>query len=80
MDGPALPNEKKSALWTAFKRAVRTALVTTVVTLALFIVVLMIFEDKLIYFPSRDGVGPSPGEEVWLTASDGVKKIGRAHV
>jgi uncharacterized protein len=36
-------------------------------------VVLMIFEGKLIYFPDRNGVGVSPGEEVWLTAADGVK-------
>lgn len=73
MDAPALPTENKSALWTAVKRGVRTALVTTVVTLGLFILALMIFENKLIYFPARDGVGPSPGEEVWLTAADGVK-------
>jgi fermentation-respiration switch protein FrsA (DUF1100 family) len=68
-----LPSEKKSALWTALRRGVRTALVTTFVTLVVFILALMIFEDKLIYFPSREGVGPSPGEEVWLTAADGVK-------
>jgi hypothetical protein len=68
-----LPTEKKHALWTALKRGVRAALVTTVVTMVLFILVLMIFEGKLIYFPVRDGVGASPGEEVWLTAADGVK-------
>jgi fermentation-respiration switch protein FrsA (DUF1100 family) len=31
------------------------------------------FEDSLIYFPTKGNVGPSPGEEVTLTASDGVK-------
>ena len=73
MDGPALPTEKKNALLAAVKRVVRTAFVTTGVTVGILVVLLMIFEGKLIYFPSRDGVGPSPGEEVWLTAADGVK-------
>ena len=73
MDGSALPTEKKSALLAAVKRGVRTALLTTVVTLALFIVLLMIFEDKFIYFPAKDRIGSSPGEEVWLTTGDGVK-------
>ena len=73
MDAPVLPTEKKHALFTAVKRGVRTALVTTAATLGIAIVLLMIFEGKLIYFPARDGVGPSPGEEVWLTAADGVK-------
>jgi fermentation-respiration switch protein FrsA (DUF1100 family) len=63
----------KKALLAAVKRGIRTALVTTVVTLVVFILALMIFENKLIYFPSRDAVGASPGEEVWLTAADGVK-------
>jgi fermentation-respiration switch protein FrsA (DUF1100 family) len=31
------------------------------------------FEDKLIYFPTKGSVGDSPGEDVWLTAADGVK-------
>jgi fermentation-respiration switch protein FrsA (DUF1100 family) len=57
----------------AVKRGLRTALVTTAVTMAVSIGLLMIFEDRLIYFPTKDGVGPSPGEEVWLTTSDGVK-------
>jgi len=73
VDGSALPTEKKSALLAAVKRGVRTALLTTVVTLALFIVLLMIFEDKFIYFPAKDRIGSSPGEEVWLTTGDGVK-------
>jgi len=68
-----LPTEKKNALLAAVKRVVRTAFVTTGVTVGILVVLLMIFEGKLIYFPSRDGVGPSPGEEVWLTAADGVK-------
>ena len=73
MDAAVLPSEKKSALWPALKRGVRTALITTVSTLVVFTLLIMIFEGRLIYFPARDGVGPSPGEEVWLTAADGVK-------
>jgi len=57
-------------LW---KRLLRTALTTVVSVFAIAIPLLMIFEDKLIFFPTKDGVGPSPGEEVWLTASDGIK-------
>lgn len=34
---------------------------------------LMLFENSLIFFPSKDGVGRSPGEDVFLTTSDGVK-------
>lgn len=33
----------------------------------------MFLENSLIYFPQKGGVGPSPGEDVFLTASDGVK-------
>jgi fermentation-respiration switch protein FrsA (DUF1100 family) len=33
---------------------------------------LMLTEDRLIFFPSRGGVGSSPGDEVWLTSADGV--------
>lgn len=73
MDGSPLPTEKKNALLSAVKRGVRTALVTTGITIGILVVLLMIFEGRLIYFPARDGVGPSPGEEVWLTAADGVK-------
>jgi len=73
VDGSPLPTEKKSALLAAVKRGVRTALVTTVVTMGILVVLLMIFEGKLIYFPKKGGVNSSPGEEVWLTAADGVK-------
>jgi uncharacterized protein len=73
VDGPALPTEKKRALLPAVKRGVLFALRTTAISVAVVIGLLMIFEGKLIYFPDRDGVGPSPGEEVWLTAADGVK-------
>lgn len=73
MDGPVLPSEKKPALRTSLKRGVVVALRTTAITVAAVIALLMIFEDRLIYFPAKDGVGPSPGEEVWLTTADQVK-------
>lgn len=73
MDAPVLPTEKKPALRDAVKRGVRSALITTAATFGAVILLAMLFEDKLIYFPAKDGVGPSPGEEVWLTAADGVK-------
>jgi fermentation-respiration switch protein FrsA (DUF1100 family) len=68
-----LPTEKKRALLTALRKGVLLALRTTAVCYAVILILAMIFEDKLIYFPTKDGVGPSPGEEVWLTAADGVK-------
>ena len=34
---------------------------------------IMFLENSLIYFPQKGGVGASPGEDVFLTASDGVK-------
>ena len=73
MESPAVPTEKKHALLTAVKRGVRTALLTTGVTLLVFTGALMIFEERLIFFPSRGDVGASPGEDVTLTAADGVK-------
>lgn len=33
----------------------------------------MLFEDSFIYFPTKGGVGPSPGEDVFLAAADGVR-------
>ena len=76
MDGSALPTEKKRARWPAVKRGILVALRTTLLTVAGIVALLMIFEEKLIYFPAKDGVGASPGEDVWLTTSDGVKVHG----
>ena len=74
MDAQTVSTEKKRAqLMPSWKQLLRTSLATIVTIFVLGVVLLMIFEDKLIYFPQKDGVGPSPGEEVWLTASDGVK-------
>jgi hypothetical protein len=41
--------------------------------LAVLVVYVVFFENSLIFFPTKGGVGPSPGEEVLLTASDGVR-------
>jgi uncharacterized protein len=74
VNGPALPSEKKNAqLAPLWKRLLRTSVTTVVAVFAIAIPLFMIFEDRLIYFPTKGGVGPSPGEEVWLTAADGVK-------
>jgi len=73
VEGSPLPTEKKNALLVAVKRGVRTALVTTAVTVVALFILIMIFEHKLIYFPVKGGVGPSPGEDLILTAADGVK-------
>ncbi|HZE96472.1 MAG TPA: alpha/beta hydrolase [Planctomycetota bacterium] len=73
MESTSVPTEKKSALGAAVKkgafRALRIAGITTIVA----VIGIMIFENKLIYFPSVGGVGPSPGQDVELTAADGVK-------
>lgn len=74
MTGPALPSEQTSAhppVW--WKRGLRTLALAAALLLALGAGFVLIFEDSLIYFPTKGGVGPSPGEEVSLTASDGVK-------
>ncbi len=73
MDAPVLPTEKKRAQFPSVKRALVLTLRTTLLCYAVILVLAMIFENRLIYFPSKDAVGPSPGEDVWLTASDGVK-------
>lgn len=73
MESHPVPTEKKHALLTALKRGTRTALVTAGVSIAALVILIMMFEEKLIYFPTPGGVGPSPGEDVLLTAADGVR-------
>jgi uncharacterized protein len=41
--------------------------------LLLAIIGLLLVENSLIFFPAKDGVGKTPGEDVLLTASDGVR-------
>lgn len=73
MESPILPTGKKHALLVAVRRGLRTALVTTALSLLAVIVLLMIFEEKFIYFPTKGSVGTSPGEDVWLSTADGVR-------
>ncbi len=56
-----------------WKRILRTAGLTLGVIALLGTGLVVFFEDKLIYFPVKDGVGASPGEEVWLDTADGVR-------
>jgi fermentation-respiration switch protein FrsA (DUF1100 family) len=56
-----------------WKRILRTLGLAGLLVIILGTVLILIFENSLIYFPTKGGVGPSPGQEVWLTCSDGVK-------
>jgi fermentation-respiration switch protein FrsA (DUF1100 family) len=73
VESPVLPTGKKHALLVAVRRGIRTALVTTAISLVAVIILFMIFEERLIYFPTKGSVGTSPGEDVWLTTADHVK-------
>jgi fermentation-respiration switch protein FrsA (DUF1100 family) len=53
-------------------RAGAIAILTLAGGVSILLVLLMLFEERLIFFPQRGGVGASPGGEVWLRASDGV--------
>jgi len=59
-----------------WKRVLRSAALTVGLVLVLGAGFVMIFEDSFIYFPAKGEVGPSPGEDVFLAASDGVKVHG----
>lgn len=56
-----------------WKRILRTAGLTLGVLALLGTGVVVFFEDKLIYFPAKEGVGASPGEDVWLETADAVR-------
>jgi len=74
VEAQAVPSEKSPAqLAPLWKRLLRTALCTVVGCFVVGGSTLMIFEEKFIYFPAKGDVGTSPGEDVWLTTSDGVK-------
>jgi hypothetical protein len=60
----------KTPLW---KRTLRTLGLAAGVLAVLGVVLVVFFEDKFIYFPVQGDPGHSPGENVELTASDGVK-------
>ena len=50
-----------------------TLIATVVGALFLVVVVLLLLENSLIFFPTKGDVGKSPGEDVFLTASEGVR-------
>jgi len=56
-----------------WKRVLRTAGLAFGTYFLLGAGFVMLFEDSFIYFPSKGGVGPSPGEDISLTAADGVR-------
>jgi hypothetical protein len=56
-----------------WKRALRSAGLTAALVLLLGAGFVVFLEESFIYFPHKGDVGPSPGEDVWLTASDGVR-------
>ena len=67
------PEQNSAQLPLLWKRILRTALYTVLGCFVFGCSALMIFEEKLIYFPAKGDVGTSPGEDVWLSTSDGVK-------
>ena len=57
-------------LW---RKVARSAALVVVLVFLLGGGFVLIFEDRFIYFPTREELGRSPGEDVFLTTSDGVK-------
>lgn len=64
------PTGIKQPLW---RRAARSAARVVALVVVLLAAGIFLFEGSFIYFPTAGGVGPSPGEEVDLGASDGVR-------
>ena len=56
-----------------WKRVLRTLGLTLVLYFILGALFIMFMEESFIYFPTTGSVGKSPGEDVTLTCSDGVK-------
>ena len=63
--------EKPPPAW--WKRALRSLGLAIGISIVMFLGFILFFENSFIYFPTRGNVGPSPGEDVFLTTSDGVK-------
>jgi fermentation-respiration switch protein FrsA (DUF1100 family) len=57
---------------TRVARAGAIAALTLIAGVLILFILLMLFEERLIFFPERGGVGSSPGGEVWLRTADGV--------
>jgi hypothetical protein len=66
-----MADARRPPVW--WKRVLRTLALTAGVFFLLGAGFVVIYEDSLIYFPTKGGVRASPGEEVSLTGSDGVK-------
>jgi fermentation-respiration switch protein FrsA (DUF1100 family) len=60
----------KTPVW---KRVLRSAALAVGLVFLLGGAFVMFFEEKLIYFPAREELGRGPGEDVFLTTSDGVR-------
>jgi fermentation-respiration switch protein FrsA (DUF1100 family) len=56
-----------------WKRGLRSIALGLGISFVLLTGFVMLFEDRFIYFPTPGDVGPSPGEDVELTAADGVR-------
>ena len=56
-----------------WKRVGRSSALAVALIVVLFGGFVVFFEDSFISFPAKDGVGPSPGEDVALACSDGVR-------
>jgi fermentation-respiration switch protein FrsA (DUF1100 family) len=58
-------------------KGIRRMLISPIATVAgaffLAVIGLLFFENSLIFFPTKGDVGKSPGEDVFLTTSDGVR-------
>lgn len=59
-----------------WKRVLRSGALLAGIYLACGLATVMFLEDSFIYFPEKGGVGKSPGEDVTLTTSDGVRVHG----
>lgn len=62
--------KRDAPIW---KRVLRSAALAIVLVFLIGGAFVMFFEDRFIYFPAKEELGKSPGEDVFLTTSDGVK-------
>ena len=63
--------KKPPLVW--WKRALRTIGLAVGLLILIFLGFIVFFENSFIYHPTKGDVGPSPGEDVFLTTSDGLK-------
>ncbi len=70
---PARASEASRNTWGWPARLLRATGIAVAVVALFFAGFIVFFEESLIFYPARGGVGPSPGQDVFLTTSDGVK-------